>query len=683
MKFNNKLLLPYIFVGSNFTLCMDKLNSFGKQPIENFTIKEFQNTKLFIDLEEYDDLPEYAHYTKKSPSCKAILMESLANSTYSLCQHFDCNIKLVAFSTVKSHDPNHFLISSSAKEAESTQKPHANKSSQENKSDKRSKELKLAQKVKYFGKCYSYLVYADCMYDHSLNDISKTNRNVRDMLSKDNFLDKDTEGYSLKNLILKNGGTIDFITFETLFHICRFVNTACPTVFFELKLKAVKESYKCSVFDSLTPKIDYETLYNYTGKDLEHMIAIDKKFSHAYSNFTIQDVILSQIGAPLGEPINSKANIDLYRKELFKVRCRVITDLYLLTGLGSLLTDAGLLRMIGLCSHILLYRDSSEFCDDTENANLARTIISDNLHLTSVCKFIANNAKYVLLGIVEHESDTHDDLERVARGLGILNQIPTNPLASPNQYLDWLKSASTLVDPELVSSAIVQVLGFGIELNFTTALDILFDASSALLDPKFVTNALLMLWKYMKRFKKLDIEPLVSFIFKLSHLELEEEHLVAKNCVIDFCKVTAFAICNHELVPLKPGNYEIGLCNIVPCCLNNFLDWIKAIPLRPAFTPDTSLYESNSQDTSYCAHVLLTDPDSLVPRVYSHVTRAAIYLKVGHALLYHHVLDFNTIQDHLLQGTALYEAENAFFDPMDPMMYNKPSDKLFLKSRLE
>ncbi|ORM41218.1 Telomerase reverse transcriptase [Babesia sp. Xinjiang] len=290
--------------------------------------------------------------------------------------------------------------------------------------------------------------------------------------------------------------------------------------------------------------------------------------------------------------------------------------------------------------------------------NFAATLRSNVTHSKDVATFVCENARFLASGRIGKLSRIFDDesLNVVASGLGrgalygpahypdlrADEQIEINNY-SFDDFVDILKIACGKVETPVAFAAVVESLSH--RPSETDKLLVLLGEiikKSSDRAPR-ITTTIGMLSQILERITY--VTPLLRFLRDMWILDVQDAHNVSKMSLI------SLSLRMHTLIVNKKALFQehdpgIEVANLLCCWKSDMFSWISCICIYSDKTTPCTL-DSTSLDEALCCFRLLTDDQSVMPRVYSLPCLVSMHIKVAH------VLALNTRDGHVDAHTSI------------------------------
>ncbi|UVC54264.1 hypothetical protein MACJ_003801 [Theileria orientalis] len=641
---------------------------FGYSPSnEEFISKDLSGLGLNVYLEEFDFIPkEVSSISTNVEVCKESLKRIFEDHVYGLCEHFKCDIGVIA---TKPYDKRVYPLSTAPAG------PKVPKTENVSEEDRSNCEL-----AKLAARCSSYLKFANCIYDKYIASFKIGTGQIKLSPPIAAFYKRYPNNVLVDKYNAAGGGEIGFLFREFLQNICSFVHNSCHNL--HPQFKGTSDyfwSQACIVFDTITPLGGIETLFiNYA--DDKQKISLESTETDEFLKYSsIQtDLILSQLNIPVEGPINSTSKLTLYQESLFKIRCDIVKTLYVHTKQLSHYKDPGKYRIYSLCFQLekdseqckvglqleMSESDCESFIKNNELPPLVNWLNESATNIITFWMYISENAEKSAEFICEHTYFVYtgrikrsikvfkdEDMNLVASTLGSASVYEDGRLSAmkdeyeevkgyrrPEDFMQIYSKCCQKVDAQMAFSSIMQIIkssgdDFGKLIEILGKVIIGSENGSSSL----ATNSLVSILGYVEENKSIHLGPVMDFMeLLLRKREEDDAHGVVRSSLKDFStkmimklKLGSIKVVESDV---SPDEWSLKLGEMACKKQQNLYNWVCGLSLRQS-APVSGPLDSFPLNDAVCIYLLLESSRSVIPKVYSLMCMGLMTFKLSHVFL--------------------------------------------------
>nr|PVC50619.1 hypothetical protein MACL_00002153 [Theileria orientalis] len=687
------LILGTILINIYYIPLVESDYKFGYSPSnEEFISKDLSGLGLNVYLEEFDFIPKEVSTRTTNPEvCKASLKRDFEDHVYGLCEHFSCDVGVIA---TKPYEKRVYPLSTAPK---GIKLPKTENVSEEERTN--------CELAKLAARCSTYLKYANCIYYNYIASLKVGTTQITLSPSVSSLYARYPNNAFVDKYNAVGGGEIGFLFREFLQNICSFVHNACPNL--HPQLKGATDyffSQACIVFDTITPIGGIEKLFiNYS--DERQKISLESTDTDEFYKYSsVQtDLVLSQFNIPLEDSLIPINKLTLYRESLYKNRCEILDELYEHNNRLNFYKDPGKYRIYSLCFQLEKYYKNEQFkvevavemsesnCESLIKNNELLALVDwlkeSGTNTRSFSKYISENAVKSAEFICEHTYFVYTG--RVKRAINLFRDKEMNLVAStlgsasvyedgrssalkdeyeevegyvrPERFMQIYSQCCQKVDAQLAFSSIMQIIkcsgdDFGKLIEMLGKVIMRSEKGTSSL----ATNSLISILGYSEENKSIHMSPLVEFIELLSNKRHEDDpHGVVRSSLKDFATNVILKLKLGALKAVESEVSEDEWCLKLGelACRNqqNLHNWVCGLSLRQS-APVSGPLDSSPLNDAVCIYSLLESSGSVIPKAYSPKCMGLMTFKLSHVFL------SNLRQDDtkkLLSRMAIESAEMA------------------------
>ncbi|KAK1442441.1 hypothetical protein BgAZ_404710 [Babesia gibsoni] len=290
-------------------------------------------------------------------------------------------------------------------------------------------------------------------------------------------------------------------------------------------------------------------------------------------------------------------------------------------------------------SQLLRWLEEDRICRWGQLMDTLRNNVGDSYTVSS---FFCENASFFATGKIPNECDG-DSMTMIAAGLGQCKRSSSTGLSSTSpdeenimegcsfdDIVDVLKLACKNVDKSLAFIATLEVLRSR-PSDTETILPLLQDIINRCPDrAQRITTATGTMSYIMEKSK--DIGPYLTFLRNMWSLEVQDTHNVTKSSLLSLVLRTHTSIVQGK-ANFREKNPGLLVANLVCCWESDVWSWISRICVYSSQTEICAL-DTTPTDEALCCFRILTDAESLMPRIYSTTCLVLMHMKIAKVFVF-------------------------------------------------